>query len=288
MIDLTGKCAVVTGATSGIGEATAKGLAAMGADVILVARSTAKLKATSEAIADFKTGATVASVKADLSNQAEVRRAAQEILTLAPRIDILVNNAGGIFMERQESADGLEMTFALDHMAYFLLTKLLLERIEQTAQAHGGARIVSVASDLHRRVKAINWDDLQRKAGSYSGLDAYNTNKLFNVLFTAELDRKLQAKGSKVIANCLHPGVVASGFGHGTGGFIWKTIMKIGGLFMITPEDGARTSLFLASEDLEPHHHGMYFNKCQPVRPNPLALDDQNAKRLWDISEQLC
>jgi len=206
--DLSGKICLVTGATSGIGEVTARRLAGMGATVTIVGRSAERAAATAARI-KAATGATVEILIADLSSQADIRRLANEFLAQHSRLDVLVNNAGAVFLRRLESLDGVEMTWALNHMSYFLLTNLLLDAVRAGARS----RIVNVASDAHSGAR-INFDDPQLKA-NYNGWRAYGQSKLANILFTLELARRLDGTG--VTANALHPGFVASNFGKNNG-----------------------------------------------------------------------
>jgi retinol dehydrogenase 12 len=275
---LEGRIALVTGATNGIGRVTAQELARGGARVLIVARDRARGQATAAGIRDA-TGAPAPDVLlGDLSSQAEVRRLAREIRERTPRLDLLVNNAGAIFAEREVSADGLEMTFALNHLAYFLLTLELLPLLEQAPRS----RIVNVASVAHERGR-IDFDDLQGER-AYSMWKAYQQSKLANVLFTRELARRLGSRD--VTANALHPGVIASGFGrNGRGLFSW--LVALGAPLLSSPEKGARTTLHVAtSPDLQ-GVTGRYFSDCREKVPARAAQDGDAALRLWQISENL-
>jgi NAD(P)-dependent dehydrogenase (short-subunit alcohol dehydrogenase family) len=274
---MSGKVCVVTGATSGIGEVTAARLSADGARTILVVRSRDKGERIASAIR--AKGGQAELVVADLASLADVRRAAQEILSACPRLDVLVNNAGAIFMARTLTADGLESTFAVNHLAPFLLTNLLLGRLRESAPA----RIVNVASRAHRR-SGIDFDDLERKK-SYKGFNAYAQSKLCNILFTYELARRLE--GTRVATNCLHPGVIASGFGKNQPG-LFALGARIVAPLLTTAEDGARTSLFLAeSKDIE-GVSGKYFDSdTREIRSSAVSYDVSAQKRLWEISEKM-
>jgi NAD(P)-dependent dehydrogenase (short-subunit alcohol dehydrogenase family) len=275
---LQGRIALVTGATNGIGRVTALELARMGARVLIVARDRVRGQATAAGIRDA-TGAPAPDVLlGDLSSQAEVRRLAREVRERTPRLDLLVNNAGAIFAEREVSADGLEMTFALNHLAYFHLTLELLPLLEQAPRS----RIVNVSSVAHERGR-IDFDDLQGER-SYSMWKAYQQSKLANVLFTRELARRLGSRD--VTANALHPGVIASGFGrNGRGLFSW--LVALGAPLLSSPEKGARTTLHVAtSPDLQ-GVTGRYFSDCREKAPARAARDDDAALRLWQISETL-
>jgi retinol dehydrogenase-12 len=276
---MKGKVCLVTGATSGIGEVTARELARRGAEVIIVGRSPARCAATLARIRT-DTGATaVDSLVGDLSSQADVRRLAGEIRDRCPRLDVLVNNAGGMYMTRRESVDGIEMTLALNHLSYFLLTNLLLP----TVTAGAPARIVNVSSDAHRGGK-IDFDDLQCRR-RYSGWKAYQQSKLANILFTDELARRLE--GSGVTTNALHPGFVRTNFFQDWGGWI-GFVTKLGAsLIALTPEQGARTSIYLASSPEVQGVSGQYFVKEKPARSATQAHDRAAADRLWRVSEEM-
>ena len=275
---MQGKTVLVTGANQGIGKATAIALAAKGAHVVLVARSAEKGRAAlAEVQAAGNAGAEL--VVGDLSSQEQVRRVAAELKAAHARLDVLVNNAGVYVPERHVTVDGLEETFALNHLGYFLLTRELLPLLQATP----GARIVNVSSEAHRGAK-MHWDDLQLERTGYRGFKAYGQSKLANVLFTYELARRLEGTG--VTANCLHPGVIGSGFGQTYGGAL-SVLVKIARPFMLTPEDGARTSVYLASSPEVEGVTGKYFSKCKPVKSNAVSYDLQSQQKLWSLSEQL-
>jgi retinol dehydrogenase 12 len=275
---LEGRVALVTGATNGIGRVTAQELARRGARLLLVARDRARGEATAAGIRDAAGGPAPEVLFADLSSQADVRRLAREVRERTPRLDLLVNNAGAIFAEREVSADGLEMTLALNHLAYFLLTLELLPLLERAPRS----RIVNVASVAHERGR-IDFDDLQGERG-YSMWKAYQQSKLANVLFTRELARRLG--GRDVTANALHPGVIASGFGrNGRGLFSW--LVAIGAPLLSSPEKGARTTLHVATSPELQGVTGRYFSDCREKVPAPAARDDDAALRLWQVSENL-
>jgi NAD(P)-dependent dehydrogenase (short-subunit alcohol dehydrogenase family) len=215
---------------------------------------------------------------ADLSSQAEIRALAARLQDRLQRLDVLVNNAGSIIPERRLTADGLEATFATNHLGYFLLTSLLLD----TLKASAPSRIVNVASDAHRRGH-IDLDDLQADK-SYRPFRAYSDSKLANVLFTYELARRLAGTG--VTANSLHPGVVRTGFGREYRG-VMKLVWRIGGLFMISAVQGARTIVYLASSPDVAGVTGEYFARCRPVTSSTASRDAELARRLWEASEKL-
>jgi NAD(P)-dependent dehydrogenase (short-subunit alcohol dehydrogenase family) len=275
---MQGKTVLVTGANQGIGKATAIALAAKGAHVVLVARNAEKgAAALAEVQAAGGGGAEL--IVADLSSHEQVRRAAAELKSRHQRLDVLVNNAGVYVPERHTTVDGLEETFGLNHLGYFLLTRELLDVLQATA----GARIVNVSSEAHRGAK-MRWDDLQFEKTPYRGFKAYGQSKLANVLFTYELARRLEGTG--VTANCLHPGVIGSGFGQ-TYGSALSILVKIARPFMLTPEEGARTSVYLASSPEVAGVTGKYFSKCKPVKSNAVSYDVQSQQKLWSLSEQL-
>jgi NAD(P)-dependent dehydrogenase (short-subunit alcohol dehydrogenase family) len=272
------KIVVITGGTSGVGQATAIGLARRGATVAIVCRDADKGAATQAEIARQTGSQQTRIFLADLTAQDSVRQVARDIQTRFPRIDVLVNNAGGVFGSRQVTVDGVERTFALNHLAYFLLTNLLLD----TLKASGPARIVSVSSEAHR-MTSMHFGDPQFTQG-YTIWTAYGQSKLANILFTRELARQLQ--GSQVTANCLHPGFVASHFGQG-GGSLWSMGMRLMRPFQITPEKGAETSIYLASSSEVATVSGAYFIKAKRATPSAAARDDAAARKLWEISAAL-
>jgi len=277
-LPMAGKTVVVTGGAGGIGRATALGLAAMGAHVAITGRDE---KRTNDAANEIATigGRHVDFFLADLSSQSQVRRVASELLLRLPRIDVLVNNVGGYWNTRHVTADGLEHTFALNHLASFLLTNLLLERLKQSAPA----RVVTVSSNAHT-LGQMDFDDLQGNQ-SYSGSRAYNQSKLANVLFTYELARRMPA--STATANALHPGVVRTSFGAEDPAGIQRWFVPFMRPFMKTPERGAGTSIHLASApDLE-HVTGRYYVNSKPKPSSKLSYDRAAAARLWRVSADL-
>jgi retinol dehydrogenase 14 len=275
---MANKTVLVTGSTSGIGKATAVALAAMGADLAITGRDRGRTENTARELRAAG-GAQVEVFVADLSSQAEVRRLADEVLRTLPRVDVLVNNVGGYWNTRHVTADGLERTFALNHLAPFLLTSLLLERLTQDAPA----RVVTVASGAHAQGR-INFDDLQG-ARSYSGSRAYAQSKLANVLFTYELARKLQ--GSRVTANTLHPGVVRTSFGAEDPGGVQRLLVPLLRRFLKAPARGAATSIHLASASDVAHLSGRYFTDSRPRRSAERSYDQAVAARLWQVSADL-
>jgi retinol dehydrogenase-12 len=276
MATMTGKRCIITGASRGIGRATAIALAAQGADVVLVVRDQTRGDAVAKEIRDAGGKADV--LVADLSSQVEVRRLADEIRKRYDRIDVLLNNAGVILTDRQTTKDGLEATFATNHIAYFLLTTLLLDVLEKSAPS----RIINVASDAHKGAR-LDFDDLQ-SARSYSGMRVYARSKLANILFTNELAKRIEAKG--VTANSLHPGVIASNFGTNNGG-VFGFVLSLARPFFATPEDGAKTSIYLASSPDVANVSGKYFKKSHAILPSKAAQDADSAAKLWRASEEI-
>jgi NAD(P)-dependent dehydrogenase (short-subunit alcohol dehydrogenase family) len=279
---MSGKVCLVTGASGGIGAVTALALAQRGAAVGVVGRSAERTEAAARRITDRSGNRAVVPLVADLSVQAEVRRLAQEAGARFPRIDVLVNNAGAMFLSRQESADGIEMTFALNHLAYFLLTNLLLDHLK----AAGNARVVCVASDAHRFARGLDFDDLQRRR-RYRGFRVYGESKLANILFSAELARRLASTG--ITVNALHPGFVATGFFNGNNmkGPLGRFMQVSARLFAIGPDQGAATSIYLATAPEVAATTGKYFERRRQVSPSRAAQDEAAAARLWEMSETM-
>lgn len=274
-----GKQVLMTGATGGIGLAAAEALAVLGARLAIVARNPHRAE---DAVARIKAaggaGSTVDVLSADLSSQASVRRLAAEVLDRYPRLDVLANNAGAIYGARKLSEDGIELTWATNHLAPFLLTTLLLDRLKASAPA----RIVVTASDAHKGAR-IPFDDLAA-TGSYAsrGFARYGQTKLANILFTAELARRLE--GSGVTVNCFHPGLVATGFNRNNGGLmrLGMTLVKP---FSRTPQKGADTLVWLVDSPDVSDENGGYFVDRRRALPTREAQDMETARRLWAVSE---
>jgi NAD(P)-dependent dehydrogenase (short-subunit alcohol dehydrogenase family) len=289
--DMKGKVVVITGATSGIGQVTAENLAGRGARIVQIARNHERGEASMKRLREQAPGAAHSIHYADLSRVSEMKRVASEIAAAESRIDVLINNAGAMFSSRQVTEDGLELTFALNHMAYFVLTLGLLERLVASAPA----RIVNTSSDAHA-VAALDFDDLQ-SAETYRrrdllewmryggpGFKVYGRSKLCNILLTRELARRLSGTG--VTANSVHPGFVATRFGDQSGGLISFSI-GIAKRFALSPQKGAETLVYLASSPEVANVTGQYFTKCRAIRPSGWALDDAAARRLWEESARL-
>ena len=276
---MDGRVCVITGATSGIGRAAAEQLAALGARLVIVARDPARGAAARDEIVAATGNREVALEIADLASQRQVRELAARLLAAEPEIHVLVNNAGLALGERRLTEDGLEETFAVNHLAPFLLTNLLLERLRGSSPA----RVVTVASAAHRGA-AIPFDDLNGERG-FSGWIAYGWTKLANILFTAELARRLA--GSGVAAACLHPGVVATGFGR-EGPFLVREFQRLlGRVFLLDPKQGADTLVWLASSPEMEGASGGYYAKRRLATPSRAAGDAAAARRLWQESERL-
>jgi NAD(P)-dependent dehydrogenase (short-subunit alcohol dehydrogenase family) len=273
---MRGKTVVITGATSGIGEVAAVKLAEQGARIVFTARDKERAQVTLEKLRRANPASGHVVHLCDLSLLSEMWRAAEEIRE-EPVIDVLINNAGALFNSRIETKDGLEKTFALNHMSYFVLTNLLLSRLKP------GARIISTASDAHHRAN-LDFDDLQNRRG-YSGFAVYSKSKLCNILFTRELARRIGGTG--VTANSLHPGFVATRFGDQSGGVLSALVRVAKPIGAISPEDGAKTIVYLASSPDVARTSGEYFTKCVPATPSAEARNDHDARKLWDASTEI-
>ena len=256
---MQGKTIVATGATSGIGEVAVVALAGLGARIVFIARDEARAQATMRKLEAKAPGLGHRVHLADLSSMAETRKVGEAIAASEPRIDVLINNAGALFSYRRVTPEGLELTFALNHMAYFVLTEALRDRLVASAPA----RIVSTSSSAHQGM-SLDFSDLQ-SAKSYNGLRVYGRSKLANILFTRELARRLA--GTEVTANCLHPGAVATRFGDSSGGFAGGLIRFLR-LFFISPEKGADTIIYLASSPEVEKTTGEYFVKRKVTQPS--------------------
>ena len=278
MWSIEGKTCMITGPTAGIGRVTARELARRGANLVLVARSRARAEETVRDIRERTPGANLEVMIADLASQAEIRRLADAFLATNRPLHVLVNNAGVFNLRRELTPDGIEATLAVNHLAYFLLTLLVLPRLRESAPA----RIVNVASDAHRW-GTIGFDDLQGER-SYRAMKIYGRSKLANILFTSELARRLE--GSGVTVNCLHPGAVGTQLGSNNGA-IAKLLMPIARLFLRTPEKGAETTIYLASSPEVEGVSGDYFADGKPRRSSREACDADVARRLWRVSEQM-
>ena len=275
---MNGKTCVVTGANAGIGKATAAGLASKGAAVALVCRDGERGQHARAEIIEQTGNERIALHLADLSSQASIRRLVQELSARYSKIDVLVNNAGMISRRRELTIEGFEAQFAVNHLAYFLLTNLLLDLLK----AGGPARIVNVSSEAHK-FGHIHFDDLHLEQ-SYTPLKAYSQSKLANILFTYELARRLSE--SSVTANCLHPGVVATQLLNDFFGFP-RFFSRVNRLFVSSPQRGAQTSLHVATSPDVREVSGKYFVRRRPANSSPASYDRQAAERLWQVSAEL-
>jgi NAD(P)-dependent dehydrogenase (short-subunit alcohol dehydrogenase family) len=275
---MKGKTVVATGATSGIGEVAVLALAELGARIVFIARDQARAQATMRKLEAKAPGLGHRMHLADLSSMAETRKVGAVVAESEPRIDVLINNAGALFSSRRVTPEGLELTFALNHMAYFVLTEALQERLIASAPA----RIISTSSSAHQGA-SLDFSDLQSAKG-YSGFKVYGRSKLANILFTRELARRLAGTG--VTANCLHPGAVATRFGESSGGWVGG-LLPVLKLFFISPEKGADTIVYLASSPEVANTTGAYFVKRKITGPSQAAQDDAAAQTLWEASEAL-
>jgi len=276
-MQMKGRICMVTGATSGIGEVTAEALAKLGAKVIAVGRNPEKSISTVDRIKAKTGNSDVEYMLADFSILGEVRKLAETFTSKYNHLHVLVNNAGAVFEKRIET-DGVEMTFAVNHLAPYLLTNLLLDTIKNSAPA----RIINVSSLLHSRAE-MNFEDLQASK-AYDLMNAYGQSKLANILFTYELAKRLE--GSGVTVNALHPGIVATNLGSNNEGFkskIWRVINKFG----ISPEEGAKTSIYLATSPEVANVTGKYFEKCKAVPSSKESYDKNASEKLWCISAEL-
>lgn len=274
------KTVLVTGGNTGIGLETAAALAGKGAEVVLTSRDAAKGQAAVDTIKDRFPDATITAMELDLSKLKDVRRFASEFAERHPKLHVLVNNAGLMLSNRSVTEDGYEQTFQVNHLGPFLLTNLLLPNVKAAAPS----RIINVASAAHRGGR-LTFDDLHAERG-YRGMSVYGTSKLCNILFTRELARRLEGTG--VTAYSLHPGTVRTGFGRdGDTRGLFAIGVKIGGIFFKSPAQGARTTVHLATAPDVEQRSGDYFMNSKVSKPSRAATDDDDARRLWDVSEQL-
>jgi NAD(P)-dependent dehydrogenase (short-subunit alcohol dehydrogenase family) len=278
--NMQNKVVMVTGATNGIGFESAKALAAMGTTIVGVGRNPQKCADAASQIKTATGNAKVEFLVADLAVQAQVRQLAATFKQKYNRLDVLLNNAGGYFAKRETNADGQEMTWALNHLNYFVLTNELLDVLKASAPA----RIVNVSSGAHSGAKGINFEDVEFKMG-YSGWSAYSHSKLANVMFTYELARRLD--GTEVTATVLHPGFVATGFGHNNGGLMRTGMSVVQKLVAKKPEQGAETSVYLVSSPEVEGVTGKYFSDSKETKSSAASYNISAQQRLWELSEQM-
>ena len=278
MTNMNGKVCLVTGATDGIGKVSARVLAELGAKVIIVGRNPEKSAIVLAELRSISGNENIDLLMADLAVMQEVRDLAEQVISRYDRIDVLLNNAGGYFTKHEITSDGLEMTFALNHMSYFLLTNKLMELLKYSAPA----RIVNVSSDAHYGVD-MEFENLNGEQ-EYKAWKAYQKSKLANVLFTNELLKKVPGN---ITVNCLHPGFVATNFGHNNGGFFGPVLKIAQRISAIDPEEGAKTSIFLCSAPEVKGVSGKYFYKCKPKTSSRESRNMDTGKRLWQISSDI-
>ena len=276
---MEGKICLITGGSDGIGYVAARELARMGARVVIVGRNAAKTDAAVRRIVAETGNPSVERLLADLSSQREVRRVAAEALELLPRLDVLLNNAGAIFLSNRRSADGIEMAFALNHLGYFLLTSLLLDRLYDSAPS----RIINVSSSSHSSPGRFKLEDLP-KPGSNRGYRAYGRSKLCNILFTYELARRLE--GTNITVNALHPGLVRTNIARNNG-LLGRVVNFFIGARGMDADRGAETLVYLASSPEAEGVSGKFFVDCRAVPSSALSYDTDLAARLWEMSESL-
>jgi NAD(P)-dependent dehydrogenase (short-subunit alcohol dehydrogenase family) len=280
---MAGKLILITGGNTGIGKEAAVGLASAGARVVITSRNEQRGRAARQEIAERSGNDSVEVMPLDLASFRSIRSFAADVLDRFDHVDVLVNNAGLIHRRRAETEDGFETTFGVNHLGHFLLTDLLLDRLRASAPS----RIVVVSSDAHKGARqGLDFDDLQSEH-RYRWAKVYSKSKLANIYFARELSRRLESTG--VTANALHPGFVRSEFGRGgdLGPVYGFGIHYIAGPFAISPEKGARTSIYLASSPDVEGATGGYYYRCQARAPSQQAQDDDAARRLWDASEKL-
>ena len=281
---MIGKRVLITGATNGIGKQAALELAKMGAEVVIVGRDEIKTRKVSIDLKLLSGNSNIDFLVADLSSMDETRRIAAEFREKHNRLDVLLNNAGAVFSEFQTSVDGYEMTFALNHFSYYLLTNLLLDVLKSTANEQGGARINNVSSGAHKNGAlrdGLRLDNLRDKSG-FGGFRSYSASKLANILFTNELARRLEDTG--VTVNALHPGFVNTGFGHNMQGIMGAAVRLAQRLFARTPGQGAETLVYLASSPDVNGISGKYWEDKAQVPSSEISYDREQQKRLWEFS----
>lgn len=275
--EMRGRVVLITGASSGIGKDTAVGIAGRGATTVLVSRDLARTEAAAEEVRALTGNDDVHALRADMGCKAEILAMAEAFQARWGRLDVLINNAGAVYMQRTVTADGHEASFGVNHLGYHLTTMALLPCLG------AGGRIVNVSSDAHW-LSWVRWGDLEGER-LYLGLVNYCTSKLFNLWFTFELARRLQGTG--IAVNALHPGAVATSIWQRAPGWAQPLLSVVKPLFMISPEEGARTITYLATSPEVEGKTGLYFEKNKPRTPAKLARDEALAEQLWARSEEL-
>ncbi|MBK8139032.1 MAG: SDR family oxidoreductase [Chloroflexi bacterium] len=276
-----GKTVLITGGTNGIGLETARELARLGARVVITGRNPAKTASALEDLKRTSGNPNITSLLGDLSLMRETRRIAAEFSAQYDRLDVLINNAGGVFQRREFTEEGLEYTFALNHMSYYLLTRLLLDKLTASTPA----RIINVSSGAHFLTSGVNFENLQCERGTYSGFRRYSESKLMNVLFTLALARRVDS--SKVTVNAVHPGLVHTGFGANNGGIVGRGVTLFSRVFGRTPEKGAETSIHVASSAEGGQISGAYWDTSKVTPPSKQAVAVESQERLWRVSAEL-
>ena len=276
------KTVLITGSNSGIGKHTAIGLAKKSAQIIMICRSQERGEAARQEIIKESGNDNIILELCDLSSMEDIRKVGQRLRATYSHLDILINNAGAIFGHHQLTKEGLERTFALNHMGYFLLTHYLLDLVKKGSDK----RIVNVASMAHSFVRRVPWDDLQLQNSKYKQMHAYGLSKLYSIYFTQALAQKMEKDQTGITVNCLHPGTVYTGFGASGTNFFAK-LVKIGGPLLATPQNGAKTSIYLASSPEVADINGQYFAHRKKAKITRLARREENKQKLWDISMAL-
>lgn len=276
---------LVTGANSGIGKETALGLAKLGAKVIMVCRDRSKGEVAVSDVKKASGNKAVTLLTAELTRREEMQTLLADVRDKFGSLHVLVNNAGAIFGERQTTEDGLELTFATNHLNYFIMSHLFLDLLKKGAsESQQPSRIVNVASEAHRQIRSET-HDWQCENSTFRPMSVYGLSKLANILFTRELATRLNS--TEVTTNCLHPGVVRTGFGSNNNWGILGLLFNAARPLFISPEKGARTSLLLAAEESTRQAHGAYFKNCKEAKPSAMAFNDKMAKNLWETSVRL-
>lgn len=276
---MKGKIVLITGANSGIGKETAKALAKKGAIIYMVCRSRKRGEEAKKEIIKETGNKEIHIRLCDLSSIGSIQEYGLKLREELSHIDVLINNAGALFGARQLTLDGLEMTFALNHVGYFLNTHYLLDLVRKGTDK----RIINVASVAHKTISKVNFNDLQSEK-KYAQMTVYGLSKLYNIYFTRELARRVKDEG--ITVNCLHPGVVSTNFGN-TANWYMRIAMPLGRKFMISANKGASTSVYLASSPNVAGITGEYFDKGKPTPPSKLARNYENARQIWDMTRAI-